>query len=202
MLCFETAASAWIALAVTGRLVDRVLLGVQVAGLVIAALTLVGVLHLLFLAQLVTSAAFGALLVRGDSRWSSRGGRRPRARTVMVLGPLRGLAAPQDRSTDARMGTDIQLLQGIPGTTDAVGSPIVYNEIASNKRRSVLFIILFFVIWILIGAVCGLVFTAVYARAATNGGYASAQPANYGAVRSTSAWRCRPARHRRDRRTR
>jgi hypothetical protein len=74
MLCFETAASAWIALAVTGRLVDRVLLGVQVAGLVIAALTLVGVLHLLFLAQLVTSAAFGALLVRGALALEHRGG--------------------------------------------------------------------------------------------------------------------------------
>jgi len=56
----------------------------------------------------------------------------------------------------------------------------VYKEIASNNRRSVLFIILFFVIWILIGAVCGLIFTSVYHRAATNGGYAT-QPVNYGA---------------------
>jgi heat shock protein HtpX len=56
----------------------------------------------------------------------------------------------------------------------------VYKEIASNNRRSILFIILFFAIWILIGAVCGLIFTAIYHRAATNGGYVS-QPVNYGA---------------------
>ena len=43
----------------------------------------------------------------------------------------------------------------------------VYSEIASNKRRSVLFIVLFFVIWLAIGAACGLLFKAVYHRRPT-----------------------------------
>jgi heat shock protein HtpX len=37
----------------------------------------------------------------------------------------------------------------------------VYSEIASNKRRSVIFITLFFAIWLAIGAVGGLIFKAV-----------------------------------------
>jgi heat shock protein HtpX len=36
----------------------------------------------------------------------------------------------------------------------------VYSEIASNKRRSIIFIVLFFVIWLAIGAVVGLIFAA------------------------------------------
>jgi heat shock protein HtpX len=38
----------------------------------------------------------------------------------------------------------------------------VYSEIASNKRRSVLVIASFFVIWLAIGAVCGLLFKVLY----------------------------------------
>jgi heat shock protein HtpX len=52
----------------------------------------------------------------------------------------------------------------------------VYSEIASNKRRSVVFITLFFVIWLAIGAVCGLIFRAVYRHTAN--GYTT--PTNYG----------------------
>jgi heat shock protein HtpX len=37
----------------------------------------------------------------------------------------------------------------------------VYSEIASNKRRSVIFIGLFFILWLAIGAACGLIFRAV-----------------------------------------
>jgi heat shock protein HtpX len=37
----------------------------------------------------------------------------------------------------------------------------VYSEIASNKRRSVVFTALFFVIWLAIGAACGFLFKAV-----------------------------------------
>jgi heat shock protein HtpX len=37
----------------------------------------------------------------------------------------------------------------------------VYSEIASNKRRSVIFTVLFFVIWLAIGAACGFLFKAV-----------------------------------------
>jgi len=37
----------------------------------------------------------------------------------------------------------------------------VYSEIASNKRRSVIFIVLFFAIWLAIGAAAGAIFKAV-----------------------------------------
>jgi heat shock protein HtpX len=57
----------------------------------------------------------------------------------------------------------------------------VYSEIASNKRRSVIFIVLFFVIWLAIGAACGLLFKTVYHPAVNNGyGYTEAAPTNYG----------------------
>jgi heat shock protein HtpX len=55
----------------------------------------------------------------------------------------------------------------------------VYSEIASNKRRSVIFIVLFFVIWLAIGAACGYLFKAVY-RHSANTGFATVPPANYG----------------------
>ena len=45
----------------------------------------------------------------------------------------------------------------------------MYSQIASNKRRSVIFIGLFFVIWLAIGAACGLLFKAVYRHSANNG---------------------------------
>jgi heat shock protein HtpX len=46
----------------------------------------------------------------------------------------------------------------------------VYHEIASNKRRSVIFIGLFFVIWLAIGAVCGLIVKAVDHPTVVNNG--------------------------------
>jgi heat shock protein HtpX len=55
----------------------------------------------------------------------------------------------------------------------------VYSEIASNKRRSIIFVGLFFMIWLAIGAVLGLLFRAVYRHSVTNG-LAPAQPTNYG----------------------
>jgi heat shock protein HtpX len=55
----------------------------------------------------------------------------------------------------------------------------VYSEIASNKRRSVIFIVLFFLIWLAIGAACGFLFKAV-AHPAVNPGFASAPQTNYG----------------------
>jgi heat shock protein HtpX len=55
----------------------------------------------------------------------------------------------------------------------------VYSEIASNKRRSVIFIGLFFVVWLAIGAVCGLLFKALYRHSANNG-FAPTPPTNYG----------------------
>jgi heat shock protein HtpX len=49
----------------------------------------------------------------------------------------------------------------------------MYSEIASNKRRSVICIVLFFVIWLAIGAVCGLLFRAIDHPAAINNGVVS-----------------------------
>jgi heat shock protein HtpX len=56
---------------------------------------------------------------------------------------------------------------------------LVYSEIASNKRRSAVFIVLFFVIWLAIGAACGLLFRAL-AHPAANPEYPSAPVAHYG----------------------
>lgn len=55
----------------------------------------------------------------------------------------------------------------------------MYSEIASNKRRSVIFIVLFFVIWLAIGAACGFLFKAVY-RHSVNTSFATVPPTNYG----------------------
>ena len=55
----------------------------------------------------------------------------------------------------------------------------VYSEIASNKRRTVVVIVSFFVIWLAIGAVGGLLFRALYHPSAYNG-YAPASSTNYG----------------------
>jgi heat shock protein HtpX len=55
----------------------------------------------------------------------------------------------------------------------------VYSEIASNKRRTAAVIILFFVIWLAIGVVCGLIFKALYHSNVQNG-QAPAAPTNYG----------------------
>ena len=55
----------------------------------------------------------------------------------------------------------------------------MYSEIASNKRRSVIFIVLFFVIWLAIGAACGFLFKALYRHSANNA-FAPTPPTNYG----------------------
>jgi len=55
----------------------------------------------------------------------------------------------------------------------------VYSQIAANKRRTVLFIALFFLIWLAIGAVGGLLFKALYHPAA-NAEYARAPTTNLG----------------------
>ncbi len=55
----------------------------------------------------------------------------------------------------------------------------MYSEIASNKRRSVIFIALFFVVWLAIGAACGFLFKALYHHTANNG-FGPTPPTNYG----------------------
>jgi heat shock protein HtpX len=55
----------------------------------------------------------------------------------------------------------------------------VYSEIASNKRRTVVFIGLFFVIWLAVGALCGLLFKALYKPQGNVNGV-PATPTHYG----------------------
>ena len=55
----------------------------------------------------------------------------------------------------------------------------MYSQIASNKRRTVVVIVSFFLIWLAIGAACGLLFKALYHPTAYNG-YAPASTTNYG----------------------
>ncbi len=55
----------------------------------------------------------------------------------------------------------------------------VYSEIASNKRRTVVVIVSFFLIWLAIGVVGGLLFKALYHPRANNG-YGPASTTNYG----------------------
>jgi len=68
ILLFETAASAWLIAAILHGGWDVVILGCEIVGLLLAASTVVGWLHVLFVAQLITSAAFAVLLVRGGRR--------------------------------------------------------------------------------------------------------------------------------------
>ena len=55
----------------------------------------------------------------------------------------------------------------------------MYSEIASNKRRTLIFVGLFFVIWLAIGGVLGVLFRAV-ADPSVRTGFGSAQPTNSG----------------------
>src|SRR5581483_12352069 len=58
---------------------------------------------------------------------------------------------------------------------------LVYEQIASNKRRAVVYLALFFVVWVGIGAVLGLVFSA-YASARNGTTTTPAGAATTGAV--------------------
>jgi heat shock protein HtpX len=55
----------------------------------------------------------------------------------------------------------------------------VYSAIASNKRRSVLFVVLFLVIWLAIGAIGGLIYKAAAEHSSSNA-YRSPTPTNVG----------------------
>ena len=55
----------------------------------------------------------------------------------------------------------------------------MYSEIARNKRRSIIFVGLFFVIWLAIGGVLGLLFRAV-THPSVSTGFGSAKPTNLG----------------------
>jgi heat shock protein HtpX len=54
----------------------------------------------------------------------------------------------------------------------------VYSEIASNKRRSMVVVTLFFAVWLAIGALGGFIFKAVYHP--VSNGYGGTAPTHYG----------------------
>ena len=62
----------------------------------------------------------------------------------------------------------------------------MYSEIASNKRRSVILIVVFFVIWLAIGAACGFLFKALSPFA--NASVAAVAPTTTAGARSSPAW--------------
>jgi hypothetical protein len=72
MLCFESIASIWLALTFARDSVSLCALAAQLFGFVLAALTFFGVLHVLFIAQLATSLAFGVLLIRSAQLVAAR----------------------------------------------------------------------------------------------------------------------------------
>lgn len=65
LFCLEVALAFWLVLTFCKDKQGMVLLAGQVIGFLLAGLTLFGVLHLLFVAQIMASLSFGLLLVRG-----------------------------------------------------------------------------------------------------------------------------------------
>jgi len=63
LISFELAMSVWLTVSIVTNRTSVLLLAIQASGCLLALITLVGLLHLLFLAQLIASAAFGVLLV-------------------------------------------------------------------------------------------------------------------------------------------
>jgi len=68
---FQVIASVWM-FQLVRRGLDGALLMIELVGFVLAILTIVGVLHVLFLTQVLTSGAFAVLLVRSALRLDAR----------------------------------------------------------------------------------------------------------------------------------
>jgi hypothetical protein len=62
---FETVASLWMCVTLRGY---RAVLAAQLAGLVLAGLAITGTVHVLFLSEVISAAAFAVLLVRTTQR--------------------------------------------------------------------------------------------------------------------------------------
>jgi len=65
---FEVAASVWMYRLLSQRKWDATLLWVELIGFALAALTIVGAVHVLFLSQVLTSGAFALLLVHSGRK--------------------------------------------------------------------------------------------------------------------------------------
>jgi hypothetical protein len=63
IFCFEMAMAIWISLVLDRNWANILLLAIQALGFTIALLTYIGTMHLLFVSQIITSLAFGVLLV-------------------------------------------------------------------------------------------------------------------------------------------
>ncbi len=64
IFCFEMAMAIWMIFALLRDRVNIILLAAQVSGFLIAFFTFIGTIYLLFVAQIITSLAFSALLIR------------------------------------------------------------------------------------------------------------------------------------------
>ena len=67
LVLYSTALSIWLTFALLRSRVTFVLLACELVGFILSVLTFLGHLHVLFVAEILTSAAFGTLLVRSTS---------------------------------------------------------------------------------------------------------------------------------------
>jgi len=74
LLCFEMAMGIWMTVVLQRDRVTLLLLVLQSIGFLLAFVTLIGVLHILFISQVVASLAFGILLVRIAYQLTERSG--------------------------------------------------------------------------------------------------------------------------------
>ena len=74
LFCFEMAMGIWMTVVLQRDRITLVLLLLQSIGFLLAFVTLIGVLHILFISQILASLAFGILLVRIAFRLSERSG--------------------------------------------------------------------------------------------------------------------------------
>lgn len=68
LFCFETAFSIWLVLVLQEDRTSSLLLTVQMVGFLLAFLSLIKFVHLLFIAQMITGVAFGSSLIYGGWR--------------------------------------------------------------------------------------------------------------------------------------
>jgi hypothetical protein len=74
LIAFELAMSMWLVYETPRHWIPILLLVVQATGCLLALITLIGILHLLLVAQLLAGAAFGVLLVRSGRQLVQCGG--------------------------------------------------------------------------------------------------------------------------------
>ncbi len=101
--------------------------------------------------------------LRRRGRARSRGDRTTTPTSRCATRSCASSCRPMTQAASRQLDLDLarhDLESSESGARHAVGSRIVYSQIASNKRRSVVFIGVFFLIWMGIGAIGGLLFIA------------------------------------------